>query len=147
MTTIKRTALLPYSAEQLFELVNDVESYTCYMDGCVGAQVLHRDDAVIEARLELARGGIRQSFTTRNRSLDYQAIELELLEGPFETFRGRWQFQKLGDMACKVSLDLQFTFNNSLLGAAAGKLFDAVTANLVDALSRRARDVLSVHDQ
>ncbi len=142
MTTIRRTALLPYTAAQLFELVNDIESYPSYMDGCVGAQILHRDAQVIEARLDLARGGIRQSFATRNRCLDNYVIELELLEGPFETFSGRWQFQQLGDMACKVSLDLQFTFNNSLLGAAAGKLFGSVTANLVDALSRRARDVL-----
>ncbi len=142
MTTIKRTALLPYPAARLFELVNDIESYPSYMDGCVGARVLHRDAQIIDARLDLARGGIEQSVTTRNRCLNHHLIELELLEGPFETFRGRWQFQKLGDMACKVSLDLQFTCNNSLLGAAAGKLFDSVTANLVDALSRRARDVL-----
>jgi hypothetical protein len=68
-------------------------------------------------------------------------IELELLEGPFDTFRGRWQFQALGDTACKLSLDLEFSFNNGVLGVAAGKLFDSVTANLVDALSRRARDL------
>ena len=70
---------------------------------------------------------------------EHHTIELELLDGPFETFTGRWQFQQLGDMACKVSLDLEFRFNNSLLGAAAGKLFDSVTSNLVDSVSRRAK--------
>jgi ribosome-associated toxin RatA of RatAB toxin-antitoxin module len=142
MTVIQRTALLPYPAERLFELVNDIESYPDYMEGCVGAQVLHRDAELIEARLELARGGIAQSFATRNRSLAPHTIELELLEGPFEKFSGRWHFQNLGSLACKVSLDLEFTLNNSLLGAAAARLFASVTTNLVDALSRRARDVL-----
>jgi ribosome-associated toxin RatA of RatAB toxin-antitoxin module len=142
MTVIQRTALLPYPAERLFELVNDIESYPDYMEGCVGAQVLHRDAELIEARLELARGGIAQSFATRNRSLAPHTIELELLEGPFEKFSGRWHFQTLGSLACKVSLDLEFTLNNSLLGAAAARLFASVTTNLVDALSRRARDVL-----
>lgn len=141
MTRVQRSALLPYTAERLFQLVDDIESYPDYMDGCVGAAVLHRDAGYVEARLDLARGGIQHSFSTRNRLLAHQAIELELLEGPFETFRGRWQFQALGDSACKLSLDLEFTFNNGVLGVAAGKLFDSVTANLVEALSRRARDL------
>jgi ribosome-associated toxin RatA of RatAB toxin-antitoxin module len=141
MTRVQRSALLPYPADRLFHLVNDIESYPSYMEGCVGAQILHRDAQTIDARLDLARGGIQQSFSTRNRLLVPEAIELELLEGPFETFRGRWQFQALGDKACKLSLDLEFSFINGVLGAAAGKLFDSVTANLVDALSRRARDL------
>jgi ribosome-associated toxin RatA of RatAB toxin-antitoxin module len=65
MTIIQRSALLPYPAERLFELVNDIEAYPRYMDGCVGARVMRRDEDVIEARLDLARGGIAQSFLTR----------------------------------------------------------------------------------
>lgn len=141
MTTIARSALLPYPAERLFELVNDIEAYPRYMDGCVGAQILHRDEDSVEARLDLARGGIRQSFSTRNRSRDHHVIELELVEGPFEKFTGRWQFQQLGDTACKVSLDLEFSLNNRVLGVAAAKLFDSVTGNLVDSLSKRAREL------
>lgn len=141
MTVIQRSALLPYSAEQVFALVNDIESYPLFMDGCAGAQILFRDEHMVEARLDLARGGIAQSFATRNRSHAQHTIELELLDGPFETFSGRWQFQRLGDMACKVSLDLDFTLNNGLLGVAAARLFDTVTGNLVDSLARRARQL------
>ena len=142
MPTIQRSALLPYPAEHVFALVSDIEAYPSYMDGCVGAQILHRDEHVVEARLDLSRGGIAHSFATRNRaSSEHHTIDLELLDGPFETFSGRWEFQQLGEMACKVSLDLDFRFNNSLLGAAAGKLFDSVTSNLVDAVSRRAKTI------
>ena len=141
MTSIQRSALLPYPAEQLFLLVKDIEAYPQYMDGCVGAEILHSTENIVDARLDLARGGIEQSFVTRNRSHAYHTIELELLEGPFKRFNGRWQFKHLGDMACKMSLDLEFALNSKLLGAAAARLFDSVTLNLLDALARRAKQL------
>ena len=141
MAAIHRSALLPYSDQQLYALVNDVEAYPQFMDGCVGARVLHTDATHMEARLELARGGISQSFTTRNELTPYESIRLTLKEGPFERFAGHWRFQHLAEEACKISLDLEFTLRGSLLGAAAAKLLDGVTGNLVDAVVRRAHEV------
>lgn len=141
MTRIHRHALLPYPARQLFDLVNDVQAYPEYMEGCVGAEVLYADEQLMEARLDLARGGIRQSFSTRNILEPPHAISLELLDGPFDQFRGRWEFKALGEAACKVTLDLEFTVNSVVVGAAATRLFDRVTNNLVDALGRRARQL------
>lgn len=141
MTIINRSALLPYSARQLFDLVSDVESYPSYMEGCVGARVLRRDDQLLEARLDLARGGINQSFSTRNRMRAAQEITLELLDGPFEYFSGHWDFRALGDSACKMSLYLEFKFSSKLLGVAASRLFEKVTNNLVDAVGRRATQI------
>ena len=138
MTVINRSALLPYSARQLFDLVSDVESYPAYMDGCVGARILRAEEHLVDARLDLARGGITHSFSTRNRMLAAREITLELIDGPFEHFVGRWDFRALGDSACKMSLNLEFTINSSLLGVAASRLFDKVTNNLVDAVGRRA---------
>ncbi|KGE04788.1 type II toxin-antitoxin system RatA family toxin [Pseudohaliea rubra] len=138
MPAINRSALLPYTQRQLFDLVNDIEAYPQYMEGCVGAQVLRQDGVTMEARLDLSRGGIAQSFTTRNQLLAPESIVLELKDGPFERFAGRWHFQALGDAACKVSLELDFVVRSSLLGAAAGRLFERVTNNLVDAVVRRA---------
>ena len=138
MTEIQRSALLPYPASKLFELVNDIEAYPQYMDGCVAASVLRHEGDLMEAQLELARGGISQRFSTRNRLVAGESIALELIEGPFETFNGRWDFRALGEDACKVSLRLEFVVNNALIGAAAAKLFDRVTGDLVDAVSRRA---------
>lgn len=138
MTVINRSALLPYSARQLFDLVSDVESYPAYLDGCVGARILHAQEHLVDARLDLARGGITQSFSTRNRMLVAREITLELIDGPFEYFAGRWDFRALGDSACKMSLHLEFTINSTVLGVAAARLFDKVTNNLVDAVGRRA---------
>ena len=141
MTVIDRHALLPYGNQSLYDLVNDIEAYPLYMEGCVGAQVLKRETDVIDARLDLARGGFRQSFSTRNRLVAPERITLELLDGPFDYFQGRWEFRGLAENACKVSLYLEFTTRNVLLGVAAGHLFDRVSSNLVDAVGKRARQV------
>ena len=141
MTEIQRSALLPYPASKLFELVNDIEAYPQYMDGCVGAEIIERQADIIEARLDLARAGIRQSFSTRNQLVGGEVIVLQLVEGPFDYFEGRWEFKALGAEACKVSLALQFQVSGKLMGAAAGSLFDKVTKNLVDAVSQRARAI------
>ncbi|MEQ8800896.1 type II toxin-antitoxin system RatA family toxin [Haliea sp.] len=141
MTIIHRHALLPYRDRLLFDLVNDIEAYPQYMEGCTGATVLRREEDVVEARLQLSRGGISQSFSTRNRLQAPEFITLELLDGPFDFFQGRWEFRGLAENACKVTLHLEFTTSSRLMGAAAGRLFDRVTNNLVDALGRRARQL------
>ncbi|MFV8818348.1 type II toxin-antitoxin system RatA family toxin [Haliea sp. E17] len=141
MTRIHRSALLPYPAQQIFDLVNDVEAYPAYMDGCVGAQILRREADLIEARLDLAKGPVRQSFSTRNRLLDARHISLELVDGPFERFHGNWEFLSLGEQACKVSLELEFSISSALLGVAAARLFDSVSDNLVGAVEKRARQL------
>ncbi|HMV71891.1 MAG TPA: type II toxin-antitoxin system RatA family toxin [Pseudomonadales bacterium] len=139
-TRIERSALLLYPAPAMFDLVNDIESYPSFMDGCVGVEVLVRTDTAVEARLHLAKAGIRQSFTTRNL-IEPGHIRLELVEGPFDSFEGLWGFEALRDDACKVSLYLAFRMRNALAGRAARKLFDSMANTLVDALCQRARQV------
>jgi ribosome-associated toxin RatA of RatAB toxin-antitoxin module len=146
MTRIERSVLLPYSAEKLFDLVNDVRAYPQYMDGCVNAVVLTQSETVMEAQLELRKGGISQRFSTRNQLEKPHKIVMELLDGPFDSLHGEWAFKILAQDACKVSLHLQFqTQQNSprqgVAHKAAGKLFESVAGNLVDALCRRANSL------
>mgnify|MGYP003556011046 CR=1 FL=1 len=138
-TKIDRSALLMYPAQAMFALVNDIESYPRFMDGCVGAEVLARSEDCIEARLHLAKAGIRESFTPRNR-IEPGGIRMELVEGPFGSFEGLWGFEALRDDACKVSLHLAFRMRSGLAGRAARRLFDSMANTLVDALCRRARE-------
>lgn len=138
---IERSALVAYSDQQMFDLVNDVESYPVYMHGCVGARVLERHHDCIVARLELARLGMSYSFTTRNVLKVPEAMDMQLVEGPFRKFSGLWEFQALAPDACKVSLCLEFEFSNSLLTKAAGRWFESVANELVDGVCRRANQV------
>jgi ribosome-associated toxin RatA of RatAB toxin-antitoxin module len=141
---IARSALVNYTAQQMFDLVNDVESYPQFMDGCVGAQVLARGEDWLEARLELQKAGIGQSFVTRNRLEPPTLMTMSLVEGPFSRLEGKWQFTSLGDHSCKVEFELEFTLQSRLLGMAVGKLFEVVASRQVDALCNRARVIYGV---
>jgi len=143
MTVIERSALLAHPSEQIFDLVADIERYPEFLDGCVGANILDQSDEAVTATLRLSRAGISHGFTTRNIMHRPERIELTLVEGPFENFAGLWSFRALGAAACKTSLRLQFDLASGLASAAAGKLFDKVALDLVDAIVRRAGQQLA----
>lgn len=138
VTTIERSALLPYPAEQMFALIDDIATYPHFMDGCVGAEVLRREPSVVEARLDLAKAGLRYSLTTRNVLSPPSRIAMELVEGPFSEFQGCWEIRRLDAGACKVSLVLQFALSSRALHKAASLLFNPLADNLVGALVKRA---------
>ncbi len=138
MPIIQRSALVPYAAEAMYQLVNAIDTYPQFMEGCVGAQILAQTTEYMDARLELAKGGMRYSFVTRNRLLPPERIELSLIEGPFDKFSGYWAFQALQQHACKVSLHLEFELSSRLLSFAARKVFDGIANQMVDALVKRA---------
>lgn len=141
MTHIERTALVAFSAEQMFELVNDIALYPQYMEGCQGAAIISRSDTEVVARLDLYKSGIKQSFVTRNQLFPPTLMTMSLVEGPFSQLQGEWRFLPLTDSACKVSLTLDFEFSNRLLAAAAAKMFEGVANKLVDGLVARAAAV------
>ncbi|MCW8917528.1 MAG: type II toxin-antitoxin system RatA family toxin [Gammaproteobacteria bacterium] len=141
MTTINKSALVAYSAAQMYALVNDVDAYATFLPWCRSSKVLSRDEDVIRATVEIAHGSLHKSFTTRNRLQRDKMIEMRLEEGPFKRLDGFWRFDVLGEQACKVSLDLEFEFNNRLVGMAMGPIFSQIANSLVDAFSKRAVDV------
>ena len=136
---VNRSALVNYSAQQMFDLVNNIEAYPEYMDGCVGAKILKREGDWLEARLDLSKAGVTQSFITRNHLQAPVLMSVTLVDGPFKTLQGFWRFTILGESACKVSFDLEFELKNRLLGMAVGKLFESVASKQVDALCARAK--------
>lgn len=142
MTIIDRSALLPFSAESVFDLVADIEGYPDFLPGCVGAEIIEQDTHTVTARLALSRAGMTQSFMTQNTLARAQTIDLRLIDGPFERFSGVWTFKSLAPEACKVALLLDFRLKSSLINVAAGKLFDRVAHDLVDAVVKRAQTVL-----
>lgn len=141
VTRIARSALLPYAQADIYALVSDIENYPLYMEGCIAARILNTQGDIVEACLQLGKGGIQQNFTTRNTLLHPHHISMQLVEGPFRSFRGLWEFKALDTSASKVSLDLQFELDNQLANMAAGKVFESVATNLVDNLCQRAHSL------
>jgi ribosome-associated toxin RatA of RatAB toxin-antitoxin module len=138
---IYRNALVEFSAQQMFDLVNDIEDYPKFMQGCVSAKVIERSDTHLVGKLCLKRAGMSQEFTTRNTLDNPRSITMELVEGKFSNFHARWEFVELAESACKVVLQMEFEFKSGLLDMALGKVFSASANNLVDALIERANVV------
>jgi len=125
----------------MYRLVNDVETYPRYMDGCCGAEIIERGEDFMVARLDLKKGGVSYSFSTRNQLHPFKEIRLSLYSGPFKSFSGSWVFRALTEDACKVSFFLEFDANSQVMGIAANSLFSSVANNLVSALSEQADKV------
>ena len=118
MTTINKSALVPYSAAEMFALVDDIDAYPEFLPGCRRTSVLSRSGDEVRATIELSKGGVEKAFTTCNRAQQNKMIEVRLIEGPFKHLNGFWRFDPLGEAGCKVSLDLEFEFASRLLSAA-----------------------------
>ena len=138
MTIINQSALLPYSARQLFDLVNDIESYPEFMDGCIDAEILSKTAQEVTARLVLGKAGLRYTFTTCNALNTPSRMTMALVEGPFKKFSATWDFKVLNQTACKISLKMEFEFSSGLVNAAMKSLFDSTSRNLVNAICQRA---------
>jgi ribosome-associated toxin RatA of RatAB toxin-antitoxin module len=141
MREVVRSALMPCTAQQMFDVVNDVEQYPKFLPWCVSTEVLESTPDLMVGRLVLAKGGIRQSFSTRNTLHAPTRIDISLVEGPFSTLEGSWNFKPLGEDGCKVDMTLRFDFDSRVMNATLGKVFNSAADRLVDAFCERA-DVL-----
>ena len=137
-TVIQRSALLFHSAERMFDLVNDVAAYPQFVEDCVAASLLERSATHMVASLSLEKAGVSLAFTTRNTLTFPSQILLQLEEGPFANFTGRWQFTSLREGACKVSLYIEFTMNNAITSRLASGVLESVSHSLVEAFCLRA---------
>jgi len=139
MSHIQRSALVHYSPEEMYKLVNDVADYASFLPWCRSSEVKSETDSEMVASVEIAKGVLNKTFTTRNQLQKGQRIELELVDGPFKKLRGSWQFDALKtDNACKVSLDLEFEFDNAMMSLAAKPIFTQIANSLVDSFCKRA---------
>ncbi len=142
MKEVKRSALVPYTAEQMFALVEDIERYPQFLPWVAAAQLLERSPSELVGRLEMHRAGMREIFTTRNVLTPHREITLALVAGPFRTLAGRWSFEPIGeDRGTRVSLSIRFEFANPMLSLLLSRSFERSCNELVDAFVARARAV------
>ncbi|MDR3446920.1 MULTISPECIES: type II toxin-antitoxin system RatA family toxin [Dyella] len=138
MIEIRRSALVRYSPAQMFDLVNDVEAYPKRFPWCAGAQVLERTEDVLVARLDLKYAGFRQSFTTRNTTTPPSRLHMSLVDGPFRSLDGVWDFIALGDAGSKVSFALDFDYASKLVGSALKLGFQGLASRMVEDFCKEA---------
>lgn len=138
MTDIHRSAIVPHSAETLYDLINDVAGYPEFLDGVVAADVLESSETEMLGRMVVRKAGIERTLITRNRLERPRRIELNLEQGPLKRLHGVWSLKPLGDNGCRVTLDLTFETEGRLSGMAFGPVFRQIADRMVDSFVRRA---------
>ncbi len=141
MPHISRNALVAFSAESMFNLVNDVNAYPEFIPGCAETKVLTQNDTNMKASMLISKAGVRQWFTTENVLRKGEFIKMQLVEGPFTHLQGGWSFTALADNACKIELSLDFEFSSKLAEMAFGRVFSSIATNMVAAFTERAKKV------
>lgn len=136
---IHRQALVGFTPEQMFDLVNEVEAYPRRFPWCLGATVSEHDGEHLVARLDLRFAGITQHFSTRNTLDRPNSIRMQFVDGPFDWLHGVWSFTRLGDAGCKVALDLDFEVSNRLTSFAFRLGFQKLADRMVDDFCAEAR--------
>ncbi len=138
MTVVDRSALVGHSAQQMFALVEDVESYPQFLPWCDRAVVSLREPGRTVATLHINFHGLKQEFTTENLDQRSARIDMKLVSGPFRTLEGSWLFTGLGEKGCKVEFSLRYEFSSAILEKAVGPVFRDIADDFVEAFVRRA---------
>ncbi len=141
MAVVEKSVLVPYSAEQMFALVDDVAAYPQFLPWCGGASVSPQEGDTIHATVHINYHHIKHSFTTENVRAFPRRIDMTLKDGPFRHLDGSWHFIPLSDSACKIELQLHYEFSGKLLEKAFGPIFHYIANNFVDAFIHRAEKV------
>ena len=123
----------------MFELVNNINDYSQFLNWCDSSSILNQSDDQITASVEINKGGIKQTFSTLNTLTPYQSIAMELVDGPFDELSGEWRFEPLGENATKIHLDLQFKFKSMLIDMALSPVFKNIANSQLDSFVARAK--------
>jgi ribosome-associated toxin RatA of RatAB toxin-antitoxin module len=138
MAHVLKSVLVTHSAEQMFDLVDAVETYPQFLPWCGGSAVLSRDPQHTEARIDIRYKGVAQSFSTRNTKQRPTLMTLALVDGPFESLTGEWRFTPLTATACKVEFQLDYRFGNAVVEKVIGPVMSMIAETFVERFVARA---------
>jgi len=138
MIAVDRSALVAHSAQKMYALVADVESYPQFLPWCDRAVVSVSEPGRTVATLHINFRGLKKEFTTENLNRPEVRIDMKLVSGPFRSLEGSWAFTALSESACKVELSLRYQFANTLVEKIAGPALHGITDTFIDAFVRRA---------
>jgi ribosome-associated toxin RatA of RatAB toxin-antitoxin module len=144
MKRIARSAIVEHKAEEMFALVDDIESYPRFLPWCKAATVHERTPQGVRATLTMGIRGVRQSFTTQNENRPGESIDLRLVKGPFRRFAAAWRFKRLSDHACSVEFSIEYEMAGAL-SRVLEPLFSHMADNMVGAFTRRADEIHGRH--
>lgn len=141
MSSIRKQVTVPYSAEQMYDLVYDINSYSKFIPLCSAAEIHEEQGHKSRAVMKIAKGKIGFEFTTVNTMEKGRFISINLENGPFKSLKGVWRFIPSGNHESNesiISLHFEYEFSNKLLDLALGGLFKQLCDSMVESFRRQA---------
>ncbi len=138
MPGFEETRILACSSKDMFDVVMDIEAYPDFLPWVAGARILSRNDSELSAELVADFAGIKKTFSTVDRFVAHECVEIRLLDGPFRFLESFWSFEQISDVSCRVHFSIEFEFKNALLAAVATPVFTVACKTMVHVFEKRA---------
>ena len=139
MESISKSPVVPFTTEQMYELVNDVETYPLFLPWCSAGVVHVHEPKYMKASVSLSVGAVKQTFTTENTLQPGKRIDVQLLSGPFKQLHGYWVFEAAGEGMCRISFQMNFEYKNKIIKLALNKIFKRIGDSMVASFIDRAK--------
>ena len=141
MPAVHRNALMPYSARTMFDIVNDVRAYPEFLPWCGDVKIASQSDQAMDASILMKKGKLNHWFSTSNKMIVGQKIEMALVDGPFKSLDGVWEFIAFDETSSKVKLDLNFEFSSGITAVLLAPIFTQIANSMVDSFCSRAHEL------
>jgi coenzyme Q-binding protein COQ10 len=139
MPSHSETRVLPYTAEQLFDLVMDIEKYPEFLPWCLAARVKSKAKDAVEADVIIGYKMFREKFSSRVRCVRPKSIEVEYVQGPMAYLHNKWTFKDIGAKGCRVGFEVDFTMKTRLFESLVDQFFHRALVKMINAFETRAR--------
>ncbi len=141
MPGIRETRVLPFTCEQMFDLVADVGRYNEFLPWVVATRVRSDSETEMTADMVVGFKNLRESFTSKVTKHRPDMIDVQYVDGPLRDLDNRWHFEPLPGGDCRVEFCVDFTFKNRMFEALAGQYFDRAFRKMVAAFEERAQQL------
>ena len=141
MPGIRETRHLPYSCEQMFDLVADVGRYREFLPWVLATRIRSDSETEMVADMLVGFKAIRETFTSKVTKDRPHGIAVHYVDGPLRDLDNKWSFSPLPDGGCAIDFCVDFTFRNAVFEALAGQYFDRAFRRMVQAFERRADEL------
>ncbi|MDP2204819.1 MAG: type II toxin-antitoxin system RatA family toxin [Alphaproteobacteria bacterium] len=138
MPSHQEKRILPYSAEQLFDLVMDIEKYPEFLPWCIGARINTRDKNEVNADVIIGYKMFRERFSSRVHCIRPNAIEVEYLKGPMRHLQNKWVFTNMRAGQCEVDFYVDFSLESKLFEKLVDQFFHKALVKMINAFETRA---------
>lgn len=143
MITHTDQKILPYSQEQLYELVADIEHYPEFLPWCRKAIIHQRQDNKLIAELKIGYKFFQEAYMSEVTLVPTTAISVQYAKGPLKYLRNQWRFHYVTSKTCQVDFELEFEFKSSFLQKATEAVFRTIVCQMLEAFEARAKILYS----